>query len=372
MFRRLQLTIALLIPFAAGAQQASTDSLLTNATLENVVNYAVHHQPLVRQSIADQQITEATIRTKLADWYPQVNFNYNLTHNFDVQPNFFQGNVTRFGIANTSLAQFAVSQNLFNRDVLLASKTASEVRVQALQKTSSSKIDIAVNVTKAFYDVLATSQQIKLGKGDIIRLKQSLKTAHDQYDAGITDKTDYKRAMIALNNTEATLKSNEELLKYKVENLKALMGYPPEGNIEVVYDTLQMESEIFLDTLQSLDYKNRIDYKLLTTQQKLQDYNLKYSRWSFLPVIALSGAYNFYYLSPELKDVYKTNTPYSNAILTFSVPIFQGGKRTENIKIQRWTATRLEYDLTRLKITQALSMPRHLLPTRGALLRSFR
>ena len=35
--------------------------------------------------------------------------------------------------------------------------------------------------------------------------------------------------------------------------------------------------------------------------------------------------------------------------ITLSLPIFQGGKRTENIKIQRYTARRLDYDMTRLK-----------------------
>ncbi|NOT75792.1 MAG: TolC family protein [Cyclobacteriaceae bacterium] len=343
--------IILILPLSLLGQETKPDSVLQVATLENVVSYAITHQPLIQQSLVDQEITESTIKTKLADWYPQINFNYNLVHNFEIQPNYFQGNITRFGIGNTSLAQFALTQNIFNRDVLLASKTASEVRIQSLQKTSSSKIDVAVNVTKAFYDVLATSQQIKLGKGDIVRLGQSLKTAKDQYSAGITDKTDFKRATIALNNTQATLKSNMELLKYKMQNLKVLMGYTYADDFEIVYDTLQMENEIDLDTLQTLDYTNRIDYKLLTTQQKLQNFNLKYSKWSFLPTVALSGAYNFYYLSPEfsLNEIYKTNTPYSNAILTIGVPIFQGGKRTANIKIQKWNAKRLDWDLTNLK-----------------------
>ncbi len=195
--------MVLILPLSLFAQDVKSDSLLTNATLENVVNYAIAHQPLIQQAIADQDITNATIKTKLADWYPQINFNYNLTHNFELQPNFIPSvGIARLGIINTSLGQFAATQNLFNRDIFLASKTASEVRLQALQKTSSSKIDIAVNVTKAFYDVLSTAQQIKLGKGDIVRLNQSLKTAHDQYDAGIVDKTDFKRAQIALNNTE--------------------------------------------------------------------------------------------------------------------------------------------------------------------------
>jgi len=363
-----KISLALLIScLAVTSLLAQQDSVLQSATLDNVVAYALKHQPLIQQSLIDQETTNTTIRSKLADWYPQINFNYNYLHNFQLQPNFSSqfGGVFRFGVTNTSLAQFALTQNIFNRDVLLAAKTATDVRVNAQQTTSSRKIDLAVSVTKAFYDVLATQQQIKVGQGDVNRLKQSLKTAYDQYAGGLVDKIDYKRATITLSNTQAVLKTNQEALKYKTEYLKALMGYPTRSALNINYDTLQMENEIQLDTLQSVDYTNRIDYKLLSTQRKLQEANLRYNQWSFLPTVALNGAYNFYYLgltqvpsstggtmlatSDKLGDVYKNSYPYSLATLTVTVPIFQGGKRTANIRQQRWVLQRLDWDVKNLK-----------------------
>jgi outer membrane protein len=351
--------IVLVLPVSLRAQQSEADSLLQVANLENVVAYAIKHQPLIQQSLIDQETTETTIRSKLADWYPQLNFNYNLTHNFELQANKLpasfvqpgQSDIVRFGAINTSLAQFAVTQNLFNRDVFLASRTATQVRIQALQNTSNNKINLAVSVTKAFYDVLATQQQISVGLGDVIRLKRSLRDTYNQYSAGVADKTDYKRATITLNNTEATLKSNMELLKYKTEYLKSLMGYPTVSPLNIAYDTLQMENEIQLDTLQEADYTQRIDYKLLTTQKRLQEFNIKYNQWSFLPTVALNGSYNFYYLSQgnSLGEIYKSNTPYSLGQLTATVPIFQGGKRIANIKQQKWLLRRLDWDVKALK-----------------------
>jgi outer membrane protein TolC len=41
--------------------------------------------------------------------------------------------------------------------------------------------------------------------------------------------------------------------------------------------------------------------------------------------------------------------PYSLATLTVNVPIFQGGKRTANIKQQRWVLQRLDWDVKNLK-----------------------
>ncbi|HEV8515559.1 MAG TPA: TolC family protein [Cyclobacteriaceae bacterium] len=340
------------------AQQS--DSLLQKPTLENVIEYAMKHQPLIQQSEIDQETTNTAIKSKLADWYPQINFNYSFLHNFILQASKVPtaltpdgSGIARFGAASSSTMQFAATQNIFNRDVMLASRTATQVRIQSQQNTSANKINLVVSVTKAFYDMLATIQQVKVGQGDVIRLKQSMKTAYDQYVGGVVDKTDYKRASITLSNTQATLKTNKELLKYKTEYLKQLMGYPIKAPLEIVYDTLQMETEIQLDTLQTVDYKERVEYKLLSTQRNLQEANVKYNQWAYLPTASLSGSYSFYYLSNSnsLGDIYRTNTPYSSAILNIGIPLFQGGKRSANIKQQKWMLKRLDWDITNLKST---------------------
>lgn len=331
------------------AQQPQGDSLLTEATLENVVQYAIKRQPAIQKALINEQITETTIRGKLADWYPQLNFGYNLQHNFKVQTAVIGGNPVKLGVDNTSNMQFTASQNLFNRDVLLATKTAAEVRKFAKQNTGSSKIDVAVNVSKAFYDLLATKQQIKVTSEDIVRLERSLKDAFNQYQAGVADKTDYKRATIALNNTRALLKSHEEALKAKQEYLKALMGYPVAHELNIVYDTLQMEREIILDTLQTANYTTRIEYQLLATQRKLREADLKYQKWAYIPNVTASGAYNFNWQNDQFSKLYNTNYPNAFALLNVSVPIFQGGKRKYNIRAAEWELKNIDWDITDLK-----------------------
>ena len=108
--------------YNASAQEAEQDSLLQNATLDKVVEYALVHQPAVQQALTDEEITNKVIKGKLADWYPQINFTYNYQHFTDLQSSVIGGNVIRFGVENTSSTQFTATQNLFNRDVLLASQ----------------------------------------------------------------------------------------------------------------------------------------------------------------------------------------------------------------------------------------------------------
>jgi outer membrane protein TolC len=343
------LSIVLLLPLAATAQTNPPDSTLQSATLEQVVQYALVHQPAVRQAEIDEEITRKAIKGRLADWYPQINFAYNYQRFIDLQSSIIGGEVIRFGVNHTSSAQFTATQAIFNRDVLLASSTASKVKIQAEQNVTRSKIDMVVNVTKAFYDVLATYQQIKVNEESIVRLQRSLKDAYSRYTSGVADKTDYKRATILLSNAEASLKTNTELLRYKEEYLKTLMGYPAGQELPLQYDTLQMENEIAIDTLQELNYTGHIDYKILYTQKELQRANVKHSYWAFLPTVSAFGAYNLNYQNDDFGRLYDTRYPYSYVGATLTIPIFQGGKRTWKIQEQKWTSKRLDVSLENLE-----------------------
>ncbi len=347
--RRWIVLILLLLVRVSSAQNISADSVLQIATLNNVVQYALAHQPAVRQAEIDEEITNKIIKGKLADWYPQINFTYNYQRFIDLQTAIFNGEAIPLGVYNTSSTQFTGTQNIFNRDALLASSTASKVRLYASQNTSRSKIDVVVDVTKAFYDLLATSQQIEVSEESIVRLEKSLKDAYSRYTTGVADKTDYKRATILLGNAKAELKTNSELLKYKKEYLKTLMGYPLHRELTVQYDTLQMENETLLDTLQQVNYTEHIDYKILYTQKELQDANVKYSYWAFLPSLNAFGSYILNYQNNDFGELYKQEYPYSYVGATLAFPIFQGGKRTAKIQEEKWTRKRLDLSLVDLQ-----------------------
>jgi outer membrane protein len=341
--------LVLAIATHASAQQPSNDSLLPDATLENVIQYALRHQPAIQQALANEQITEFTIKSRLADWYPQINFGYNFQHNFQLPVFIFGTEVRRIGVENVSALQFTASQNIFNRDVLLASRTARDVRQLARQNTSSSKIDVAVNVMKAFYDVLTTLQQIKATAEDTVRLARSLRDAFNQYRAGVADRTDYKRATIALNNSRALLNSNQEVLKARMEYLKSLMGYPRNGELNIRFDSLQMENDMTFDTTTAIDYNRRIEFSQLATQRRLQEADLRYNKWSFLPSVSANGAYNLNYQNNDLGKLYNSSFTNSFAALSLAWPIFQGGKRKYDISASRWQLKNIDWSMELLR-----------------------
>lgn len=346
LYRIASLVLLLTISSRSEAQTAKDTGTALN--LEECIRFAFKHNPVLQQTRLDRDITEHGIRSRLADWYPQISFDYNIQHFFQLQQININGNLIRSGLENTSLAQFSATQNIFNSDVLLASNTARQVRRQAEQNIVSSKIDITVNVGKAFYNVLLTQEQLKVLDENIIRLDRNLQQARDQYEGGITDKVDYKRATIALNNTKAQRKTAEEVWKAKMAYLKMQMGYPDSLELRTAYDSAQLQQMAVMDTLSPADPHNRIEYQLLRSSQQLQHANYNYYKWKFLPTVQAFGNYNLSYLNNDFDKLYNISYPYSFAGVRLSLPVFQGLKRIENMKQARLQLQRVDYDLQNL------------------------
>src|SRR5579859_7428430 len=121
---------SLLVLFASAQKAPDT---LSNATLQVCVQYALKHYPLIQQAMLDEQITERQVKSKLADWYPQINLNANYQNNFQLPSIAFNGAFIKSGVFNTSTVGFALSQNLFTRDVLLAARTKNDVMTNIRQ-----------------------------------------------------------------------------------------------------------------------------------------------------------------------------------------------------------------------------------------------
>jgi len=354
----LLLLLTCTTPGKAQQQQNATPATFS---LEQCLQYAYEHSPALQQSLLDQQIAEHGIKSKLADWYPQLRFDYNVQHAFQLQVSNINGQLIPLGLRNTSAGQFGLTQNLFSSDALLASNSAKEVRRQASQNVVLNKIDLTVNVGKAFYDVLLTRDQLRVLDEDLVRLSRSLSDSYNQYEGGIVDKVDYKRATIALNNTKAQRKTAEEALKAKYSFLKLQMGLPDSLSLQLSYDSSRLETLAIMDTSASALARNRVEYQQLETQKRLQEINYNYYKWQFIPTVQAYGNYNLNYLNNDFDKLYRDNYPNSFAGVRVGIPLFQGFRRVQNMKQAKLQSERVNFDLEQMRnsisteVSQALA-----------------
>src|ERR1700743_3059667 len=342
----------LFIPLIVSAQ-INTDTSAKVVTLRQCVAFALKNQPVVRQAAIDEAINERNIRISLSDWLPQITGSGLYDYYFKGSPLIpTNGSTTSTGnIDNLSTLGLQATQVIYNNDVLQAAKAAKYSRLYYKQNTTSSQINVVSDVSKAFFDVLLSTKQLDILNEDIVRLQRSLKDAYSQYQAGVVDKTDYKQATIALNNSLASRKQTEEAIKSKFAYLKQIMGFNPDNKLFLSYDSAHYESEAIIDTNQKLDVNNRIEYQLLQTQKSLQNVNVSYYKWGFLPSVSATGVYDWYYASNSFSTLYNNTFPNAYVGLTLSIPIFQGGKRLQNLSKARLQVDRADLDIVNSRNT---------------------
>jgi outer membrane protein TolC len=336
----LGLACGIFLAMPANAQNKSSGDSSQYLTIDQCIVYAMQHQPAVMQSGIDLAIAKKTNAINLSGWLPQVSLIGNATHYEELPTSFSLNSLNpegppikgHPGVINTVIPQLAVSEAIFNPDVMYAAKSAHLYVKQAQQSADSTKINLVASVSKTFYDLLLTLEQINILKDDTARLAKNLRDTYNQYVGGIVDKTDYKEAAIALNNSKAQLKQARENVRPQYAILKQLMGYPSEKEFSVSFDTLQMIKQITLDTAQQLQYEKRIEFQELKTMKALQVQNLNYYQSQYLPTLSVFYNYYYEYESNTVPNLFTQAYPYSYVGASLNIPLFTGFRRSESVQ----------------------------------------
>jgi len=356
-------------------------------TLKDCIDYAMLHQPALNIANINVNIARTNNAINLAGWLPQASASGDLIH-YIQQSNGNTGTVvtsgsttsttgtttgtttgstttgtgsttttgstgtsttTRSTYSNTFIPGVAVTQALFNPSLLYAYKSAPLYVKQAQQATDSTKIYLVTAVSKSFYNLLLTLEQINVLKEDTARLGRSLRDAYIQYKGGIVDETDYEEADITLNNSKAQLKQANENVVPQYATLKKLMGFPPEKQFNVTFDTLQMMNGIHIDTTEQLQFEKRIEYQELNTSKNLQSQLVNYYRSAWLPTVSGFFNYNLSFENNSYGHLLDNSYPSSLVGLSFSIPIFTGFSRIHNVQKAKLQQQVLDWQQTDLK-----------------------
>ena len=318
------------------AQSAGGEDTIRALTLDQCVDYALKRQPHLNQSLIGVDIAKTTNAINLAGWLPQANVSGNLTH-YNTLPTSFVKNAggtvmqQRTGVVNTFNPVLSVTQTIFNPSLLYAARSAHLYVEQAEQITDSTKIFIVATVSKTFYSLLLTLEQINVLKEDTARLAKNVHDTYHQFIAGTVDQTDYNEAAISLNNSKAQLRQAMLSVLPQYAILKQQMGMLPEQSFNVLYDTTQMQKDIAFDTTQTLEYKRRIEFQQLQTAKRLQEQMTRYYRNAWLPSVGAFFDYDLAFQNNQFGELWAHTYPYSYIGLSVSMPIFTGFARTNSL-----------------------------------------
>jgi len=377
MFLTLLLLGAAVTGFAQQATQSSTT--VHKFSLQDCINYAYEHQDTVKNAALDIKSADYKVKETIGIGLPQVNgvvsFQDYLKTPSVIFPNFSNGlyqilhdegvvdsaghriatrnapsqKLSIYQPYNANLG-LSVSQIIFNGSYLVglkASKTYKELSQRALIR---SKIDARVNVTKAYYQVLVSDEQIKLLDADLAQLKQQVDQTTAQNKQGFAERIDVQRIQVQYNNLATTKENTVRLLVLNYQMLKFQMGMPVNEEL-VLADKLEDVhfDNVVADSGDTSFYHNRIEYNLGETNLKLNQLDVKNKKANFMPNLSLNGSTAEGFQSGNFGSLFKYMYPSTYVGLTLNVPIYSGGQHRNQLRQSEIAVQKSQNDLDALR-----------------------
>lgn len=369
--RYILLTASLICTMAitAMAQQAPPPNTPVSYSLADCINYAYQHQDSVKNAALDVKSAEYKVKETIGSGLPQVSGSISFQDFLKVptavgpqfkknptDPNpFSAANIDKtlpvqpfpFGaIKYNNTFGLSASQLLFSGTFLVGLQAAKTFKELSQRSLSRSKIETNVNVTKAYYQVLVSGEQIKLLDANIAQLKQTLDQTTQQNKQGFVEKIDVDRLSVQYNNLVTNRDNAQRALVLSSQMLKFQMGMPIEQEL-MLNDKL---SDVNLEqTLQDANdtsfVQNRIEYKLLQTNVLLNQLDVKSKKAAYLPSVVLNGGFNEVFQENHAKFLYNSAYPNSFIGLGINIPIFSGGQRLNQLRQSQVSVMKAQNDL---------------------------
>ncbi len=348
------------------AQQAtSTATAPYNFTVQDCVNYAYEHQDSVINAGLDVKSAEYNVKETIGRGLPQISgqagFQDYLKIPTTLLPGEFFGQPgtfipVKFGVKYQSNIGANLSQIIFDPDYLVGLQARKTYKQLYERSYTRSKIETNVNVTKAYYQVLVSNEQIRLLDANLKQLKQQLDETTAQNKQGMAEKIDVDRLTVQYNNLVTNRENTIRLLGLNYQLLKFQMGMPigDELLLKDKLEDIKLDDNVADVGADTTFYRNRIEYGLLETQKKLNEYDVKRKKGQFLPKLTANANYTSSYQDNGFSNLYKMNFPSSYIGLTLNIPIFTGFQHVNQLKQSQINVLKAENNLITLK--NALSL----------------
>ena len=362
--KRLFFTACLItLAFSDYAQIAPPGGQVYNFTLADCISYTYQHQDSVMNAALD--VTSAGYRVKeiIGQGLPQLSgvgqfqdylkLPVTLVDASTFEPNVPKGELVpfKFGLNYQSSLNLNLTQKIFDGNYLVGLQANKTYKALYQLNYSRSKIEANVNVTKAYYQVLVSGEQIKLLDANINQLKQQFDQTVQENKQGFVEKIDVDRITVQYNNLVTTRENTLRLLALNAQMLKFQMGMPIQDSLALKdkLDDIDLSSGVAIATTDTSFYHNRIEYNLSETNVKLNQLSLKNTQSAYYPKLTAVGSTAESYQNNSFSQLFSTSYPATYVGLNLSIPIFSGGQRLNQVRESKITVLKSQNDLYNLK-----------------------
>jgi len=351
--KQFYILLLLALSLSAFAQDQQEPS---SFSLKEAIDYALQENFNVKNANLQSELANARKGEVRGALLPQVSGVATYNHNFQVQKNILEnrpGSISynpavpigtpssiQLGLPNQFVGALNASQVLFDQGVF-ASQNAAKVSDDISEKNiTRSKIDVTVNVTKAYYGVLVNEKQLLAIGKNLQRVDSLYSETNARYESGLARDVDRSRLQVSLNN----IKVEKERVTRNVELSRSILRYQlnlSEANPLQLKDSLYEGQLIAIEQEAKQDFnavhENRIEYSIIKSQEMLNLYDLRNTASGRYPRLIAVGTIGYNPAATNLSDIGQSARwqQYSYVGLNLQVPLFSGFALNYRIKQKR-------------------------------------
>ncbi|MBB6609854.1 TolC family protein [Pontibacter sp. Tf4] len=238
----------------------------------------------------------------------------------------------------TGSATVTGSQLLFDGSYLIGLKAAKTYTELSRKTTTQTEIEIAEQVSKAYYGVLVSRERIELLNQNLVRLDTLLNQTRIMFQNGVAEQLDVDRLRVSYNNLKVEQQKADRLMQLSENLLKFQMGLPQNQAIVLTDKLNEVEVDVTKPNTQNFNYSNRIEYSILETQRDLAALDVRNINSGYLPKLYLNARYGYSGVGESFSDIMSVRAGANNTTdrnwfdfgyvgAQFQVPIFDGLRR---------------------------------------------
>lgn len=334
-----------------------------NFTLEEAIDYAIEHSNDIKSANLDIEDAEAQIMEIKSIGMPKLNGGVNYQYYYYVPVSPVEDFITpavyqvlefedvagvepfvgppdvfefRFFQRHNVSANLDASMVLFDGSYLTGLK-ASKLFRELTKKNVDVKIeDITANVTRAYMNILISTENKAILERNIQNLKNSLREAEVSYENGFIEQLDVDRLRLSLENIQTEYENIDQVIATSKDLLKFQMSYPLSDDISVSEDLETMVDLLSLNdniSTQEIDYSNRAEYGQIEMGYDLNALNVERFKKGYLPSVVARANYNYLLQRDNLFDSDALGwIPQGSVSLGVNIPIYDGNEKKAKIK----------------------------------------
>lgn len=254
-------------------------------SLDKALEIALSDNPTIRVADLEIERQDWVRKQTVGNLLPSVSISSQYSYSI-VKQEMAKG--LSFGADNSISNSASLSLPLYAPTVYETLKMNRTQMAQAVEGARSSKISLANEVKKGYYNILLAEQSLAVLKESEKSIAETVSNTKAMYKQGLASEYDLLSAEVQLSNLRPNIIQTENSIKTSKLLFKMYLGLPESADFSLVGSLDDFADEVAMASVPTneVDLSNNADLRALDLQSKLLEHQLELVNASRLPTVA--------------------------------------------------------------------------------------